>query len=405
MKVLLVNHLLDAVSGGGTAERTYQLARFLAAAGVDCTLLALDIGITAERRAGLGAAKLVAVPCRNERFFVPRLSRAELERLVAAADVVHLSGHWTLLNARVFAACRRLGKPYLFCPAGALKPFGRSLWLKRLYELAVGRRLARFAAACVAVTDAERADFSAYGVAAERVVVIPNGIDPDAYELADPLAAAAGFRRELGIGNARCVLFLGRLNAIKGPDLLLEAFAALGAVAADAHLVFAGPDGGMKQRLEALARVTGIGARVHFTGFLGGAQKLAALHAATLLAIPSRREAMSIVVLEGGICACPVLFTDACGLDDLAREGAGTMVPATAPALATGLARLLGDADGARAAAARLQCIVRRDYLWEVQAQRYLALARCVLDESGLAVGDRGDRRDIRHDAVVTKRD
>lgn len=381
MKILLVNHLLDPVSGGGTAERTFQLARFLAASGVDCTLLTLNIGITAERRAGLGAAKLVAVPCSNQRFFVPRLSRAELERLVAAADLVHLSGHWTLLNARVFAASRRLGKPYLFCPAGALKPFGRSLWLKRAYDAAVGRRIVVAAARCVAITDDERADFLARGVPAERITLIPNGIDPQQYALADPARAVAEFRAAHGLGEVPFVLFLGRLNAIKGPDLLLDAFASIAERFPAHHLVFAGPDGGLGVALAARATAAGLAGRVRFAGFVGGAVKAAALRAASLLAIPSRREAMSIVVLEAGACGCPVLFTDTCGLAEIAQAGAATMVAPEAAAIAAGLAGALADPAALAQEAERLAAIVAHDYLWSAQAARYAALGRDVLTE------------------------
>jgi glycosyltransferase involved in cell wall biosynthesis len=375
MKILLVNHLLDAVTGGGTAERTYQIGRFLARAGAECTILTLDVGITAERREGLGEAKLVAVPCINERFFIPQLCSAQTSRLVAEADVVQLSGHWTLLNVLVYRACRKLGKPYLFCPAGALQPFGRSLWLKRIYDLSVGHRLTRSAAACVAVTDAERVDFVGCGVSDDRIVVIPNGIDPDAYQIERVPGAVARFRQTVGLGDARFILFLGRLNLIKGPDLLLDAFCSLNSDLPDVHLVIAGPDGGMLSQLKEIAAARGITRQVHFTGYLGSAEKLAALHAATLLAIPSRREAMSIVVLEGGICGCPVLFTDACGIDGIAHAGAGVMVPASASALAEALLRMLRDPESMRASAERLQDIVQQNYLWEVQAQRYLTVS------------------------------
>ncbi len=382
MKILFVNHLLDAVTGGGTAERTFQLAKHMARNGHDCSLLTLDIGITPERRAGLSAAKLVAAPCRNKRFFVPQLARAELDRLVCDADVVHLSGHWTLLNARVFAACRRLGKPYLFCPAGALKPFGRSLWLKRAYDAAVGNRIVSSAARCVAITADERADFTARGIPAERVAVIPNGIDLQQYMLADPAGAVADFRAAHGLGAAPFVLFLGRLNAIKGPDLLLDAFTNLAERFPEHHLVFAGPDGGLREALAARAGAAGLAERIHFIGFVGGDSKTAALRAASLLVIPSRREAMSIVVLEAGACGCPVLFTDTCGLAEIARNGAGTMVEPAAAAIATGLAGALADPQALATTAKHLAGIVARDYLWSVQAARYESLGREVLVEA-----------------------
>lgn len=380
MKILLVNHLLDHVTGGGTAERTFQMARFLAAEGAECTVLSLDIGMgEGGRLSQLNNVRVVAVPCLNLRFFVPYLTYGELKTLVGGADVVYLSGHWTILNALVFHTCLRLGKPYLFCPAGALKPFGRSRALKWLYDKLAGRSLARSAAACVAVTESERADFAECGVQSDRVVVVPNGIDPGEYQLDDEPTEVANMRLKLGIGESRFILFLGRLNLIKGPDLLLEAFSRLAPKVRDVHLVFAGPDDGMRALLEEKGAALDLRNRIHFAGYIGGSEKVAALHAATLLAIPSRREAMSIVVLEGGICGCPVVFTDACGLEAIARDNAGVMVPVAVEDLAHALESLLQSPEKLRLSGERLRRIIRRHYLWRSQARRILALAEHVV--------------------------
>lgn len=404
MRVLHVNHLLDAVTGGGTAERTYQLARFMAKAGVECTILTLDIGLTVGRRGGLGDVRIHALPCLNERFFIPRVRAGEIRNLVADADIVLLSGNWTILNAVVFRACRRLDKPYLFCPAGALHPFGRSLFIKRLYEIVVVRNLVRSAAACVAVTEAECTEFSSYGVSDDHIEIIPNGIDPDGYQPGNPDEAVSRFRQAAGIGSARYVLFLGRLNPIKGPDLLVDAFCRLDSALSDIHLVMAGPDGGLLAQLKAAAAAQGAASRVHFIGYIGGDEKTAALLGASLLVIPSRREAMSIVVLEGGICRCPVLFTDTCGLDDVARQGAGEMVPVSSIALAEALSRLLRDPTKTSAFAVRLQALVHQKYLWMVQAQRHIALACRLIGTSAKGRHPFGtDRGDSSADDKVRK--
>lgn len=379
MKILFVNHLLDPVSGGGTAERTFQLLRFLALSGEECSVITLDIGLTPARLTELGNVRVHAVPCLNPRFFIPRISAGKIREIVDKVDVVQLSGHWTLLNALVYRACRKLGKPYLFCPAGALAPFGRSLVIKGLYERLVGRDILLGAARCVAITEDERADFISRGVSAGRLEVIPNGIDPAQYRLDAPEQAVAIFRRGQGLGDAPYVLFLGRLNQIKGPDLLLEAFIAIADRFPDIVLVFAGPDGGLAEALQARAVQAGLDTRVRFAGFVGGSTKAAALRGARLLAIPSRREAMSIVVLEAGSCACPVLFTDACGLDDLAKRGAGTQVAAAAPDIARGMENALADTEALDQSARQLSQTVADEYLWSIQARRYAALCRQVM--------------------------
>lgn len=378
MRLLLVNHLLDAVSGGGTAERTYQLARFLAFEGVDCSILTLDIGLSSERLTGLGNVRVHALPCMNRRLFIPEPCIRRIWGLIADVDVVHMSGHWTLLNALVFLACRMQKKPYFFSPAGALQPFGRSLWLKHAYSYVVGRALLKFAAFNIAITDDERADFLSHGVEAERVVVVPNGIDPAQYQVDDLSSECEKFRLRFELGSAPFVLFLGRLSHIKGPDLLLEAFSEIASRYPDHLLVLAGPDDGLEGYLKAQTRVLGVEGRVRFLGHVSGTSKVLALRTASLMVIPSRREAMSIVILEAGACSCPVVFTSACGLSNFEQAGAGIMVEPDASKIAAGMQQALVNPRLLSRCVERLAEIVRNDYLWESQAKRIHALCRGV---------------------------
>ncbi|MDB5825052.1 MAG: putative glycosyl transferase, group 1 family protein, partial [Herminiimonas sp.] len=165
MHVLNVNHTLDPVTGGGTAERTIKMSQFLARAGVTCKVLAGSAGFDAARFPPQEKLRFVTVPLLSKRFFIPLISGARLRRLVDEADVIHLMGHWSLLNALVYRAARRLGKPYVVCPAGALPIYGRSRLFKRLYNLIVGNKLIRNASAKIAITEAERDHFRSYGIA------------------------------------------------------------------------------------------------------------------------------------------------------------------------------------------------------------------------------------------------
>jgi len=101
MKVLNVIALLDPVYGGGTAERTYQMSKALAHAGVDCVILSTDVGLRDEWVARLKGVKVVALHCIIKRFFIFRFSWSKLKKIVADADVVHLMGHWSMLNVLV----------------------------------------------------------------------------------------------------------------------------------------------------------------------------------------------------------------------------------------------------------------------------------------------------------------
>jgi glycosyltransferase involved in cell wall biosynthesis len=212
-----------------------------------------------------------------------------------------------------------------------------------------------------------------------NICLIPNGVNLDDYEFDDHIQDALELRKLVGVGDSPFLLFLGRLNPIKGPDILVDAFAILSSSRKDLHLIMAGPDDGMLAELQSRVSVLGIEQRVHFPGFINGAIKAAALRDAEMLVIPSRREAMSIVVLEGGACGCPVVFTDACGLENLVQRGAGIMVEVSVDALANALKKLLKDYETCRGIALQLQQIVHQEYTWSVQAARHIELFEHVL--------------------------
>ena len=376
MRVLLVNLLVDPVVGGGTAERTFQLARSLASQGVSVTVLTLDIEPADRREDVLHNVRCIALPCLNRRYFIPRVSARWLRELLRSIDVVHLMNHWTLLNALVYRAVRSSAVPYVVCPAGALTLFGRSRRLKRLYNAVVGRKLIANADACVAISPNEIPVMRSYGARPERIVVIPNGVNPSDYQSDD----VDGFRRKFELPDTPLVVFLGRLTPIKGPDLLLDAFLSALAGENQYHLVFVGLDGGLLDALRSRAEASGIADRIHFVGPLHGDAKAQALHAATLLAVPSRQEAMSIVVLEAGVCATPVLITDACGFDEIQSRGCGKVVPATVDGLSRGLTELLRDPEALADTGRRNEQFTREGFLWERIADRYLQLFRSTID-------------------------
>lgn len=370
MKILNVCSNFDPMTGGGEAERTFQMNGALRASGAFAQVLTIDTALSDRRKGAFGPEGVISLPCLFRRFYVPKVSPRYINELVEKFDIVHLIGHWTVLNALVYRAAVRANKPYVICPAGALSIFGRSRVLKRIYNFVVGDSIIKNASMCIAVTQEEGAYFIAAGVSPERVCVIPNGIDPGDFLSFD----VAGLRKQYTLGERPFVLFLGRLNAIKGPDLLLEAFSRLAARFRDFDLVFVGPDGGMLDSLMAASRREGLEGRVHFIGYLGGTEKSTAYHAAELLVIPSRHEAMSIVALEAGICGTPVLLTDQCGFNQLSEVGGGWVAPATAEGLQRALEEILPNPEARHKAGQNIKSYVASNYGWDVIVESYKSL-------------------------------
>jgi len=366
---------LDPVSGGGTAERTLQISRSLVRAGLQCDVLTINSNLDDERIEQLNGINLIALECMIERYYIPKLSQRIIKDAVANADIIHLMNHWTILNALVYISARRQNKPYVVCPAGALPLFGRSQKFKHLYNKFIGNNIISNANGHIAIAVNEIGHFKQYGVEPDQVSLIPNGINSGDFKSSD----VHNFRRKFGLNDILFILFVGRLNAIKGPDLLLSAFRNLNETFNDYHLVFAGPDGGMLGELQEKAKDMKIANRVHFTGYLGGEEKSSAFLAASLLAIPSRQEAMSIVVLEAGIMGTPVLLTDQCGLDEVERIGGGKVVSATVEGLQNGLSKILKNHDKLKSMGSNLKRHVIDNYTWEIIINKYIDLYRQVL--------------------------
>lgn len=372
MRVLLVNMTLDIESGGGTARKTAQVARALQQAGDEVVVLTFS-PVPVAVRAAMDGIGIVALPPLNRRFWIPVPRLRQIAATVATADAVVIGNHWMILNVLVARAARRLGRPYVVIPSGALPVEGRSRWMKHLFNRLYGRRLIREAAAWVATTGQEAGDFGAYGIDPERVQIIPNAIDPEIAPEAKSLPVP------LVVTEKPFLLFVGRLMHEKGPDLLLEAFAGI-ARRVPHDLVFFGA-GPLLRSLRAQAAAAGLSARIHFRGFVAPLALPAAYAEADLVVIPSRRDAMTLVVLEAGLAGRPVLITDRCGADDLAAAEAVVVVPPDPRAIGKGILEILGRDDGGRALGRHLQEVVTRDYALNAAGTQYRMLLHGLVGE------------------------
>ncbi len=362
MNILLVNIWFDARKGTGTAERTRQLAHALADLGCRCSILTLGQGTESENRR-VNNIRVYSIGYLGCRYPIPLLRPYELWRLIRAADIVHVTGHWYLLAAAVCFMARLARVTVVLSPAGELLAYEPSEWPKRWYQRLVGRHTMAWAAAIIAITAAERNDFiRRFGIASSRIIISPNGVSPSpAIEIDQISLRAASF-----------VLFVGRLAVIKAPDLLVEAFAAISTSFPDINLVMIGPDCGMRAGLEARVRELGLSERIRFLGFVDESQLQSFYERAALLAVPSRSEVMSIVALEAAAMGTPVLLTKSCGFNEVGEIGGGLVVDVNPRAIAEGLATMLSDRAALQEMGQRLRQFVLEHYSWPKVARNLL---------------------------------
>lgn len=153
-------------------------------------------------------------------------------------------------------------------------------------------------------------------------------------------------------------LFMGRLHPRKGVVALVEAFRE--ANISSARLVIAGPDEGALAAVRPL-----LDGRITLTGYLGGQERLAALAAADVLALPAVGEGLPMVVLEAMAAGRPVIVSPGCYLPEAAQYGAGLEVEPAVEPLAAALEALLCNADLRARMGAAAQVLARTRFAWD----------------------------------------
>ncbi len=180
---------------------------------------------------------------------------------------------------------------------------------------------------------------SAFGYPAERIVVVPHGLDPSvgAAEVDE-----AALRHRYGIPG-RSILYPAITHPHKNHVLLLRAVAALGPGYDDVAVVLLGGSGAAAAEVSAEIDRLGLARRVVRPGRVPAADRDGLYRVATVLAFPSAYEGFGAPVLEAMALGCPVVAADATALPEVVGDAGMLVDPGSVDAWRDALARLLDD--------------------------------------------------------------
>jgi glycosyltransferase involved in cell wall biosynthesis len=162
-----------------------------------------------------------------------------------------------------------------------------------------------------------------FGMAPERVHVVPHGVDPRVLHPDEARRIEA--RRKLGVDSCFVFMSVGAMSENKGIDLLLRAFARVADSHADARLVLKGADdlyvsrNSVQRALEALSTADreAAASRIVYFGDRRSARDMAdLLRAADVYVSPYLAEGFNLPVLEAAACGVPVICTGGGATDD-----------------------------------------------------------------------------------------
>ena len=235
-------------------------------------------------------------------------------------------------------------------------------------RLSAEERVARAADRVLVLTCGEaRLLHRTYGLSGSHLTVVPAGVDLARFGPAD------GPRRP---GPPR-LLFVGRLQPLKGPDVAVRTLAEVRRTVEDATLRIVGGASGVSgestspERLQALADDLGVGDAVTIEPAVDQDTLAERYRDADVVLVPSRSETFGLVALEAQACGTPVVAADVPGLEAVVGDG-GTLVPGHDPAdHAAAVVRYLDDPASA-SAASRAGVASGRRSSWERTVDRLL---------------------------------
>jgi D-inositol-3-phosphate glycosyltransferase len=206
----------------------------------------------------------------------------------------------------------------------------------------IERRTMATADRIIAATEVDRSHMlEAYQANPRKIAVVPGGVNLDLFGPGDRQAA----RARLGLGPEPTLLFVGRIQRLKGIDILIRAAAELRADIGGLRVLVAGGTGdevGRQvseearelQRLRGLVDALDLGGVVRFIGAVDQANLPEYYRAADVTVMPSTYESFGLVAVESMACGTPVVASRVGGLATIVRDGEnGALVPWRDPQL------------------------------------------------------------------------
>lgn len=237
---------------------------------------------------------------------LPRLTRLMRQRQVDAVITVGTGGDkmfWGRL------AAWRAGVPVITSALHSTGLPDRVEWLNR--------RLAPITDAFIAVAQPHARYLAEHeGCPANKVRVVPNGVDVERFR---PLPPDAALRAELGLPSAAPVAaIIAALRPEKNHELFLRSAALIRQSRPDAHFLIVG-DGARRPSLEAMSSELGLNGHVHFLGTRSDVPQLLSL--ADVVMLTSHMEANPVSILEALACGKPVVATRVGSIPESVHDG------------------------------------------------------------------------------------
>ena len=328
MRILMLSWEYPPRIVGGISRVVYHLAQELGTAGHQVTVLTMtDENLPAFEQDGVVSVYRVPAWYVRPITFVDSVMQMNMAMVTAAVHIIQSGERFDILHMHDWLVAFA-GKTLLdlfpdmtgLCTIHATE-YGRNSGIHndvQSYISGVEQKLATELSRRVIVNSRYMRDevIRLFGVNADMLDIIPNGIDPDMF---DTIPVDLSLRRCHASDQDRIVFFVGRLTYEKGVHLLMDAIPKILSRYQDVKFIIAGK-GQELDTLRQRAWNMGVAHRVDFPGFLPEGDLLRMFRVVDVAVFPSLYEPFGIVALEGMVARIPIVVSDAGGLNEIVED-------------------------------------------------------------------------------------
>lgn len=252
-----------------------------------------------------------------KQFVTPKM-KSFLKNNLEKYDIVHLHCYRQYQDFIFWSINKKIKKPYYLTMHGAITPIGEKSYLKKIYDILVGKKILRNAEKIIVLSNLQKEEALSMGVHENKIIQIPFGINHDENKL-----ETSNYDFD---NSKKYILYLGRIDKSKGIDDLILAFKEISDK--DIELLIVGPDFGFMNYCKELVKKLDLEKKIKFLGSVNHSNLPEIFNIVSLLVLPSKYDATGTVTVEAASLGVPIILTEKCGLAEEFKKNNGAKIVA-----------------------------------------------------------------------------
>ncbi|RBQ22334.1 D-inositol-3-phosphate glycosyltransferase [Candidatus Methanobinarius endosymbioticus] len=389
MKILhIVPIYYPCLEAGGIVNAVYQLGKKQAEKGNDVIVFTTDScseRIKLNNRYDVDVEGVKVYYFKNlsnilkTKFIIdtPYALPFKMRKEIKKYDIVHIHEHRHSLAVAASHYAKKNNIPYVLQAHGSVLPFFQKKRLKEIFDKIWGFKILKNTSKLFALTKIEKNQYIKMGVDENKIEIVPLGIELEEYS---NLAPKGNFRKKYNIkDDEQLLLFIGRINKIKGLDLLVNSFNILNKTNPNVKLAIVGPDNGFLDELKSLIKKLNLDNKIIIPGPLFEDSKKEAIIDSDIFVMPSQYESFTTSGLEAMACEKPVVLTKNNHIHTWVNNKTGLSAEYNAEDLSNKIKHLLDDKELSETMGSNGLKQVKKFYNWDSVEDQIMSIYKNII--------------------------